>query len=317
MASLFVKDTLPKSSEEAIRRFDERYNAVISAAPPSTWAERFITTVDAPRTTFPLSSFTSGFRETKEQSGRYRGMGDRTVDLNVVEFDDGYEAKLSDILSNVFAWQRWGEVPAAFVLAEARHHATQLAALLEAGSTTATGYDGLNYFSASHLSNPNDSKSPVFSNVQTVAKDLTSLAAIQGEMIAMQGAVLDVNGKKMQANPDEIWLPTSRFQVVSDKLNQAFLANGESNYMAGKLRPVHVPELNNVTDGYLVDSQLLAKYTPLLGAKCTMFDAELGLRYFDVDSDHFKKTGKIAVSKHIWAGYGLLFPHAIRKIVGT
>jgi hypothetical protein len=42
MASLFTKDTLPSTSEEAIRRFDERYNAIIAAAPPSTIAERFI-----------------------------------------------------------------------------------------------------------------------------------------------------------------------------------------------------------------------------------------------------------------------------------
>ena len=150
MASLFTREQLPTSSEEAIRRFDERYNAVLAAAPASSWAERFVTTVDAPRTTFPLSSFTSGFRETKEESGRYRGMGDKTFDLNVVEFDDGYEAKLFDLLSNVFAWQRWGEVPGEFIQSEARHHARQLVTLLEAGTSTACKYDDVNFFSASH-----------------------------------------------------------------------------------------------------------------------------------------------------------------------
>lgn len=315
MASLFTKDTLPTTSEEAIRRFDDRYNAIVAAAAPSSWAERFVADVDSPRTTFPLSSFTSGFRETKDESGRFRGMGEKTFDVNVVEFDDGYEAKVSDLVTNVFAWQRWMEVPQAFITAEARHHATQLVTLLEAGSSTACKYDGVNYFSASHLCNPNDAASSTFSNLQAGAAAPT-LANIQTEMTSMR-AVKDVNGKKLGVDPDEIWLPTEKFQSVSDSLNQAFLATGESNYMYGKLRAVHVPELTDVNDWFLVDSKLLTAYTPMIAARWTALDSRLGLRFLDENSDHFKKLGKIAISKHIWSGYGLLFPHAIRKVVGA
>lgn len=315
MASLFTKDTLPTTSEEAIRRFDDRYNAIIAAAAPSSWAERFVADVDAPRTTFPLSSFTSGFRETKEESGRFRGMSEKTFDVSVVEFDDGYEAKVFDLITNVFAFQRWMEVPNAFLVAEARHHATQLATLLEAGTSTACKFDDVNFFSASHLSDPANSGSTTWSNYQSVAA-APSLANIQTEMTAMR-AVKDVNGKKLGVEPDEIWLPTEKFQSVSDLLNQAFLASGESNYMAGKLRAVHVPELTDVNDWYLVDSKLLSAYTPMIAARYTALDSRLGLRFLDENSDFFKKTGKINASKHIWAGYGMLFPHAIRRIVGA
>lgn len=315
MASLFTKDTLPTTSEEAIRRFDDRYNAIIAAAAPSSWAERFVADVDAPRTTFPLSSFTSGFRETKEESGRFRGMSEKTFDVSVVEFDDGYEAKVFDLITNVFAFQRWMEVPNAFILAEARHHATQLATLLEAGTSTACKFDDVNFFSASHLSNPSDAGSSTWSNYQSGAA-APSLANIQTEMTAMR-AVKDVNGKKLGVEPDEIWLPTEKFQATSDLLNQAFLASGESNYMAGKLRAVHVPELTDVNDWYLVDSKLLGAYTPMIAARYTALDSRLGLRFLDENSDFFKKTGKINASKHIWAGYGMLFPHAIRRIVGA
>jgi len=315
MASLFTKDTLPTTSEEAIRRFDDRYNAIIAAAAPSSWAERFVADVDAPRTTFPLSSFTSGFRETKEESGRFRGMSEKTFDVSVVEFDDGYEAKVFDLITNVFAFQRWMEVPNAFLVAEARHHATQLATLLEAGTSTACKFDDVNFFSASHLSDPANSGSTTWSNYQSVAAAPT-LANIQAEMTAMR-AVRDVNAKKLGVEPDEIWLPTEKYQAVSDLLNQAFLATGESNYMNGKLRAVHVPELTDVNDWYLVDSKLLAAYTPMIAARYTALDSRLGLRFLDENSDFFKKTGKINASKHIWAGYGMLFPHAIRRIVGA
>lgn len=316
MASLFFKDTLPSTSEEAIRRFDTRYNAIVAAAAPSSWAERFVAEVDAPRTTFPLSSFTSGFRETHEESGRYRGMGEKTFDVNVSEFDDGYEAKVSDLITNVFAWQRWMEVPGAFVTAEARHHAVKLVTQLEAGTSMACAYDGVNFFSASHLSNPNDPTSPVFSNYQSTGTAPETLTNIQAEMTAMR-AVTDVNGYKLHVEPDEIWLPTQKFQIVSDKLNQAFLQYGESNYLNGRLKVVHVPELTDADDWYLVDSKLLAMYTPMIAARWTALDGRLGLRFLDENSDHFKKLGKIAVSKHIWAGYGLLFPHAIRLIKGA
>lgn len=316
MASLFIKDTLPTTSEEAIRRFDDRYNAIIAAAQPSSWAERFVADVDAPRTTFPLSSFTSGFRETREETGRYRGMGERTFDVSVVEFDDGYEAKVADLVTNVFAFQRWMEVPNAFVIAEARHHAKQLVTLLEAGTSTASKYDGVNFFSTSHLCNPNDAGSSTFSNYQSSAADPADLTKIRDEMTSMR-AVKDVNGNKLGVEPDEIWLPTEKFQAVSDKLNQAFLQYGESNYMLGKLKPVHVPELTDSNDWYLVDSKLLTAYTPMIAARWTSLDSRLGLRFLDENSDFFKKSGKIAASKHIWSGYGLLFPHAIRRVAGS
>lgn len=318
MTSLYTNEQLPTSSEEAIRKFDERYLALLSAAPPSDWASRFVQTVDAPRTTFPMSVLGGGFIETQEESGRYKGMSDKTFDVKVAEFDYGFEAKLFDLLTNVFAWRRWGEVPAQFQLKEARHHASKLATILEAGASTACAYDGVNFFATTHLCDPTNAGSTTWSNYQASTKDCTDLAKIQEEMALMSAAVLDPDGKKLQVVPDEIWLPTEKFLACSSKLQQAFLANGESNYMAGKLRPVHVPELTDANDWMLVDSKLLAQgYDPMIQAKYTALDGQLGLRYLDESSDHFKKTGKIAVSQHIWTGASLLFPHAIRLIKGA
>jgi hypothetical protein len=316
MASLFIKDTLPTSSEEAIRRFDERYNALMAAAAPSSWAELFVADVDAPRTTFPLSAFTSGFRETKEESGRFRGMESKTFDVNVAEFDDGYEAKLSDLLTNVFAWQRWGEVPQAFIVAEARHHAKKLVAQLEAGASTACSYDAVNFFSASHLCNPLDGASSTFSNYQSSTLAPETITNISAEATLMRG-VKDVNGNKLGVSPDEIWVPTEKFQLTSDALNKDHLANGESNPMKGRYRVVEIPELTDANDWFLVDSKMMKQYPAMIAARWTELDSQLGLRYLDQNSDHFKKLGKIAVSKHIWAGYGLLFPHAIRLVKGA
>src|SRR5678815_3049923 len=239
MASLFTKDTLPTTSEEAIRRFDERYNAVVSAADPSDWASRFVASVDAPRITYPLSSFSTGFRETKEESGRYRRASGKSFDLKVVEFDDGYEAKVFDLLTNVFEWQRWSEMTGSFVQSEARHHATQLGTLLEAGASTACKYDDVNFFATTHLCDPNDAASSTFSNYQASTLAPETITNIAAEATSMR-LVKDVNGKKLGVDPDEIWVPTEKFQLVSDALNKDHLANGESNVMKGRYKVVHV-----------------------------------------------------------------------------
>src|SRR5690349_659716 len=100
MAKLFTNQLLPKDSEEAIRIFDERYLAVVSAAPAPTWADRFVTAVDAPRVTFPLSAFAAKFRETKEQAGRFKSFREKSFDLKVAEFDEGFEVPLLDLTMN-------------------------------------------------------------------------------------------------------------------------------------------------------------------------------------------------------------------------
>lgn len=316
MASLYMNETLPTTSEEAIRQFNEKYLAIASAAPAPSWANPFVLATDSPRTTFPLSAFATKFKETRDFDGTRKGMNEKSFDVKVAEYDGGYEAKLYDLFTNVFAYRNWGKAPAELKNAEQRHVAKKLAALLEAGTSTTSPWDAVNFFSASHLCNPFDSGSTTFSNYQSNGTAPETLANIQAEMISMMG-VLDVNGDKLGVVPNEIWLPTAKYQMVSDKLNQAFLSSGESNYMAGKLRAVHVPELTDTNDWYLVDTNLISRgFDPMIAMNHTV-PGTLGMRVFDESSDFYKNTGKIAISQHIWYGFALLFPHAIRKVVGA
>lgn len=315
MPSLYTNELLPTSSEEAIRQFNEKYLMTLSAAPPPTWSTAFVSQAAAPRVTYPMSFMSTKFVETKEQSGRFKGLDEKVFDLKVSEFDAGYEAKLIDLLTNVFAYRNWSAIPQRFVLAEQKHMAKQLATLLESGTSTKSPFDDVNFFSASHKANPFQSVG-TWSNYQATPADPTDLSKIQAEMTAMRG-VLDENGDKLGVEPNQIWLPTEKFQAVSDKLNQAFLANGESNYMAGKLQVVHVPELTDANDWYLVDTNLIGQgFDPMIGSTFRPSDT-LGLRTYDETSDFFKDTSKIKVSAHIWTGVALVFPHAIRRVTGA
>lgn len=315
MASLYANELLPTTSEEAIRQFNEKYLAILSAASPSDWAARFFTSLPAPRVTFPLSAMATKFIETKEKSGRFKSFEEKSFDLKVTQFDAGFEVSLMDLKTNVFSARNWSNAPGRFKVAEQRHLASKLAALLEAGTSTTSPWDDVNFFATTHKANPFEGTT-TWSNYQAAAAAPT-LVNIQAEMVAMSIAVKDENGDKLGAQASEIWLPTEKFQPVSDLLNQAFLASGESNYMTGKIKAVHVPELTDVNDWYLVDTNLLAQgYDPMISAKYQE-PSSLGLRFWDESSDFFKDTGKIKVAQNIWTGNGLLFPHAIRKVVGA
>lgn len=315
MPSLYVNEQLPTTSEEAIRQFDEKYLAVLSAAPAPTWGDRFVQSVGAPRVTYPIALMATKFLETKEASSRFKSMAEESFDLRVVEFDAGFEAAMLDLKTNVFAYRNWMAAPDRLRVAEGRHLCRNMAALLEAGTSTLSPWDAVNFFSATHKANPSYG-STTWSNYQSSTLDPATLANIQAEMTAMRD-VRDENGDKLGVEPDEIWLPTEKFQLVSDKLNQALISNGESNPLLGKLKPVHVPDFTDANDWYLVDSKMMAAgFDPLIAAQYVPSDT-LGLRYWDESSDFFKDTGKIKVSQHIWNGFALVFPHAIRLIKGA
>ncbi len=320
MASLFTHQTLPATSEEAIREFDEKYLAAITAAAPPAWAAQFLYTVGAPRATFPISLMSTKYNETKEQSSRFKTMAEKSFDLTVVEFDAGYEAKLLDILTNTFAYRNWGRAPGALADGEVKHVAKNLVTLLE-DTAQVSPWDGELFFDTDHRSNPAEvivetqGRKNTWSNLQSGAAAPT-LANIAAEMTLMRD-VRDTNGDKLGIEPNEIWLPTPKFQGTSDLLNQAFLATGESNPLLGKIKPVHVPDLTDINDWYLVDTNQIAKgVEPMIAANYRDVGS-LGLRTWDESSDFFKDTGKLKVSAHIWYGFKLVFPHAIRRVVGA
>ncbi len=320
MASLFIKDTLPAGSEAAIREFDEKYLAAITAAAPPGWCSGFVTPVGAPRTTFPISLISTKYNETKEQSSRFKTMAEKEFDLNVVEYDAGYEAELLKILTNTFAYRNWSKAPGKLADGEMKHVAKNLVTLLEDTAQTSP-WDGELFFDTDHRSNPKEvivevqGRKNTWSNL-AAGTQAPTLANIASEMTLMRD-VRDENGDKMGVEPNEIWLPTPKFQGTSDLLQQAFLASGESNPMLGKIKPVHIPDLIDANDWFLVDTTQFAKgVEPMIAANYRDVGS-LGLRSWDESSDFFKDTGKIKVSAHIWYGFKLVFPHAIRRVPGA
>jgi len=326
---LYTITTLPTDDQAAIREFDDRYIASIGAAPPPSWSDLgdLIPTA-SPFVTYPISSLALKYQQT-EGEDRFKTLLASSFDIKAQEFDVGIQAKLMDLLTHVFAYRNWQQGPARMMLAEARHRNRSLVTLLEAGQnaiwgTAAKPIDGVNFFSASHLSDFNDPSSATWSNYNSAALDVVSIANLQAQVTIMQG-VLDENGEKVGANPDTILVPTAKYEPLKNLLaKELILENGTgsaatNNPFFGRFNVVHVPEFTDVNDWYLVDSKLKSStgLPPWISLRYTVPNPSLELRYFDESSDFFKNTGSIKVSSHIWYGFSLGFPHAIRKVVGA
>lgn len=322
---LYSITELPTTDQAAIREFDDRYLASIGATPPPTWSDLGdLLPVSSPMVTFPISSLALKYQQTEGES-RFKTLLSKSFDVKVQEFDTGVEAKLMDLLTQVFAYRNWLQAPARMVLAEGRHRNRNLATLLEAGASTAW-VDGVNFFSATHLSDLTNPSGGSWSNYSSGGSALT-IATLKTEVTAMQDA-RDENNEKIGADPDTILVPTELYEPTKFLLAQALVLQdsgvkdasaGVTNPYSGKFNVVHVPELTDANDWYLVDSKLRASsgLPPWLSMRYTVPNPALELRHFDESTDFFKNTGRIKVSSHIWYGFSLGFPHSIRKVVGA
>lgn len=331
MALLNPATTLPSSSQDALEIFDERYIAAVGVVQPQTWVDELgeVHTTPALSTKYPLASLALKFQETKAFEGRFKTIGEREVELTVAEFDEGVEIDLLKLLTNTFSAQLWNQAPARLLKAEQMFKLKLIADALVANTATC-GWDGLALFHDTHFANGVDATNGTFDNLQATTKDVADLSVLEAE-ITLMAEVLDEQGDPLGVVPDTIVVPRQKGQKLKNLLKQDFVPSAaapvagvttmRNPYNGADLNVVVANQLTDNNDWYLIDSKLVAAgLVPWTVAKLALqqpgFDA-LCLRRWDENSDQFKKTGKIAVSQHIYYGSKFLFPHAIRKIAGA
>jgi phage major head subunit gpT-like protein len=329
---LYSIEQLPTTSQAAIREFDDRYIAAIGASQPTGWADAHgeLVPTAAPMVTFPISQLRTQYKRSTGES-HFKKIREKSFDIKAEEFDDGYRARLYDLFTKVFAYRNWQQAPQRMVLAEAQFRHLSIAALLEAGTSTSC-VDGANFFSTAHPVNMGDltvktvaaSPSATWGNYQATPKDVISIANIAAEVTAMMD-VPDENGVRLGVMPDTILCPIPKVEGLKNLLAQTFIlgaassatSNGSvSNPYQGRFNVIPVKEFTDVDDWYLMDSKLVAQgLAPWVSLRQTV-PQSLSLRTFDESSDFFKTTGDIMMSSHIWYGFGLALPHAIRLVKG-
>jgi len=175
------------------------------------------------------------------------------------------------------------------------------------------------FFDTDHPANLFDTSAGTWSNYQSAATDVVSVTNIAAEVTSMMG-VLDENGRKLGVQPDTILVPTEKAEPLKNLLKQQMIAvssvSVSNPYMNG-FNVIPVKELTDTNDWYLVDSKMIGQgLAPWISLRQTVPNA-LALRVFDEASDFFKKTGRIRIESHIWYGFALGLPHAIRLVKGA
>jgi hypothetical protein len=343
---LYTFDTLPTTSAAAIREFNDRYLAAIGASKPTGWADTLgeMIPTDRPMVTFPMSQLRTLYRKTEGES-RFKKLGEASFDVKSQEFDDGYEARLMDLFLQIFAYRNWQRAPERLVLAEEQFRHSQIATALTNGTST-TCIDGTNFFGTLHPANLTDSTvTGTWSNYNSTATNVLgstatgnnagahSLDNLQQEVTSMQTQVLDENGLLLGVDPDTILVPMNYAEPLKNMLARErvleFVTNATSNDVAaaatdnfykGRFNVIPVREFSiasgQTADWYLVDSKKVKEgISPWLSMRQTVPNS-LALRIFDESTDYFKNTGNIKMSSHIWYGFSLVLPHAIRRIKG-
>jgi hypothetical protein len=322
MADLFTIDTLPTTSQAAIREFDDRYIAAQGTYSPNKWFDMLGTfsPTNSPDTTFPINQIGLLFQATKGEN-RFKNAIEKSIQIKSTEFDEGIKAKLMDLFTNSFAWARWQQGPSLLVTAEEWFRGKQVSTLIEAGETTLS-YDGKYFFDDDHPINPGDSSVGTYDNLDVAGLDVISVANIQAQITQFRLNCKDENGNNLDFGRVALGVPTAKYEGLKNLLKKEQIASAagtasETNpYGDGSIEVVHMPQLTDVNDWYVFAPELYSMIPPWLALKLSV-PGSLATRVYDESSELFRDTGQIAYSAHIWYGFGLAFPQGIRKVTGA
>jgi phage major head subunit gpT-like protein len=136
-----------------------------------------------------------------------------------------------------------------------------------AAGTSALGFDGVAFFSASHPLNPAGVQSNLdiggtLQKVMSAANDDTNAGVINTAVSAMRNYKGE-DGRLLGVNPTHILVAPSYELPVRRVLNSALTSNGGTNVMQGYLQIMVIPELEGATPPWYV-ADLSAPIKPLI-----------------------------------------------------
>lgn len=146
-------------------------------------------------------------------------------------------------------------------------HDQQIAAILQAGTTT-LGFDNVNFFSTSHLTDIDSPGSAAQSNLLTLALTPSNYSAARAKMRSWNGR----DGKPFGSRPSLLVVPPSLEEAGLNILNSDFIApalfggqtqvgtNDNKNVLKGSAELLVIDELeNDPTAWYLLDNSGMIK----------------------------------------------------------
>ena len=311
-----------RDAARALEEFSTELFAALATAPKDQWATRFgLSATGRFKKTFPIPIHDIQLRE-RDGGDQFTSMYQRSLSMVPREYQFGVEEKASVIEAPDFIG--WPNVPARFAQKVTEHPNKLVAAMLEANPNLgfyASPEDGLAsttaLFADAHPVNVLDGSKGTFDNDQGTS---TIDSALMSAAITRFLTRKSVEGENMNLRLSHVLAPPALAEawknlLESDHVLTALSQTGTEGSAAGWTNNRHknlvelvvVPEFTSDDVFYF----LADNGPPPWVTQAAEAPEELR---FDKDSDHYKKTGKVAVSWVHTAAAAACLPHAIERV---
>lgn len=292
---------VPSAALPRIVTFDTEFETALATA-REQWHVPFTynVTLDATelKVEFPVITSEAQFR-LFDGVPNFRALSNKFFNLTWREWQDGVKGHINQIVLPTF--HGWDREPQNMAQAAMDLRVEGLGTLLMNPPTLQL--DGLSWFNHAHPQNP---IGPVAGEVNdndmySQAVGVTALDNIDTRFMSFKGALR----KPLRMRLTDILAPTALYQAWNTVVNPApqFVNQGGTNKWRGQVNLIHAPEIDfdangdeNTTTYFALSRNRNAKaFVQVLGKA---WNGELiETRYLDMNSDEFKKTGMLHISK--------------------
>lgn len=304
---------ISRDAQDALTEFSTAFDAAYTLAEVTEWAKKIGLTYKTKfKATFPIPISAAGFRK-REGEDKFRDLFEKSFSAIPYEWQDGVRAHHLKLEAPDFIG--WGEEPQRMALEARRLSNTMIAAMLESGSGTGPvlEFDGKTLFADDHPVAPvGAASSAVIDNTITGLTALTvdALETVETRFNGFKGP----NGKPMGRKLTHLLVPRS-MRLTAEKVirsdlmyNAALNAGANTNQVSQNLwqgiQIVVADELTTSGVFYAIDATGPKPWVVVdPGAPEEIV--------FDKDSDLYKTSGYLAVSRILTQGYAAALPHSI------
>lgn len=318
MATNVTYDQVSSDAQIALTEFVDELTLALLQTPTEQWAEQLgiVRVSNKLRAKFPVPVSAAGYKEF-EGDLRYRSIFQKSISVTPRLFQDGVSELLRIIESDEFVG--WDDEPNRMAIAAMSQANELVAALLEAGTTTAHEWDSQFFFDTDHPINIFDVGLGTFSNDFTGAgTDLTLANLKLGKQRFRE--IKGPNDKPLGLRGTHLMVAPADEENAKDLLEQDLVIQAVGGDF-GAVDNRHKGTLKLVVNDQLTDANawyMLAMNKP--GMRPWGIQKRRALpevRILGRDSAMYEKELKVGVDAILDMGAALLLPHPIQRWEGT
>lgn len=316
------------TAQRALEEFRLEYMATLAAL-PQVWAETIgnVLSSGALKETYPIDFAVSKYAKRVTENAPARTANSKEISVSKDEYLEAEQCELRRLQRGDFAYLRsWDQKAARMARARQFLRNHLVATLLEANGNWV---DAVAFFATTHKVDPFDSDrvfrgSATWSNLQDGTAAPLASDKLTEEKNLFLYSTPGPDGEEMGYEADALLYPTILHQTAKNLLTvQDLILEGAATaptrnpHFNSGMEMVRAPELAGtaVTANWYLFSRagIASGLIPWVISE----DPSEEVRIWDEQSDFYKGSGLIKYESHVLVSAVLVYPHAMRKVLGT